>query len=55
MGSILQEADGSYTVMGCSRSYNNGDVTDTTNGGADLWLLKIDASGNILWVPDMRQ
>jgi uncharacterized delta-60 repeat protein len=37
----LQESDGSYLIAG------RGDPADT--GWSDLWLMKLDASGSLLW------
>lgn len=39
--------DGGYVLSGISES-NDGDVT-SAHGFSDLWLFKIDASGNIVW------
>jgi uncharacterized repeat protein (TIGR01451 family) len=44
---IMAMADGSYVMTGSTTSAD-GDVT-TQHGGNDLWLVKLDASGNILW------
>jgi len=44
---IKQTTDGGYIVVGYSCS-NDGDVTGN-HGGADYWILKLDASGNIEW------
>ncbi|MBC3758266.1 hypothetical protein H7U19_07615 [Hyunsoonleella sp. SJ7] len=44
---IIQTSDGGYAIFGQSQS-NDGDVSE--NGGADdFWILKLDASGNIIW------
>ncbi|MBK7569124.1 MAG: T9SS type A sorting domain-containing protein [Bacteroidetes bacterium] len=49
--SLIQLADGNFIVAGTSYSWN-GDVTghhgtDLSNG--DVWVLKLDANGNIVW------
>lgn len=44
-----QTSDGGYYVAGYTLSSVSGDVTGTTKGGQDAWVLKLDASGNILW------
>ncbi|MFA6324974.1 MAG: T9SS type A sorting domain-containing protein [Candidatus Paceibacterota bacterium] len=44
---VKQTMDGGYVVVGFTCS-NNGDVI-STQGGSDYWILKLDASGNILW------
>ncbi len=38
---IKPTADGGYLVVGYTRSFGE--------GGADIWVVKLDASGNILW------
>ncbi len=45
---IQQTSDGGYIVAGYSNS-NDEDVSDNHGGGADYWVVKLDASGNILW------
>jgi hypothetical protein len=46
---IQQTADGGYIVVGSSTSNNNGDVTSTNHGGTDVWIVKLNSSGNIQW------
>ena len=43
---IQQTADGGYIVAGWAFS-NDGDVSG--NHGTDLWVVKLDASGNMAW------
>lgn len=45
--SILQTADGGYIAASVSKS-TDGDVTGN-HGNYDFWLLRLDASGNLLW------
>jgi len=45
--SILQNADGSYFILGATNS-TDGDLTKTTTD-SDLWVLKINATGIIQW------
>jgi len=52
-GAIRQTADGGYIVSGSTAS-NDGDVPnnshfDINNPAMDLWLVKLNASGNIIW------
>jgi hypothetical protein len=47
--SIQQATDGGYILAGYSTSSINGDVTATNHGSNDYWIVKLDASGNILW------
>ena len=44
---IIYTADGNYLVLGTTSS-NDGDVSGH-HGSPDIWLLKIDRNGNILW------
>jgi len=45
--SIQQTTDGGYIVASLTES-NNGNVIGN-NGGYDMWLVKLDAIGNIQW------
>ena len=45
--SIQQTDDGGYIVAGESLS-DDGDISEN-NGGFDYWVVKLDASGTILW------
>ncbi len=45
--SACQTSDGGYAVLATTNS-NNGDVTGF-KGGQDIWLLRIDSIGNLLW------
>lgn len=44
---ITSTNDGGFIIIGDTRSSNK-DVTKN-NGGADLWTIKINASGNLIW------
>lgn len=46
--SMCEAGDGNYMIAGISTS-NDGDVAGPYIGGFDIWLLKIDTSGTILW------
>jgi hypothetical protein len=52
---IQQTTDGGYIVAGCTTSSASGDVTGTNHGynlgpgPRDYWIVKLDASGNIVW------
>jgi len=45
---VKQLADGTYMIAGWSNSNISGDKTENSNGGYDYWLVKLNASGNIL-------
>jgi len=47
--SIKQTADGGYILGGQSYSGITGDKTDTSRGGNDYWIVKIDTAGNVQW------
>ena len=50
-GQAVHEApDGSFLVLGEAASLpGDGDVTTTNHGGTDFWLVRLSATGNILW------
>ncbi|QMU29526.1 T9SS type A sorting domain-containing protein [Adhaeribacter radiodurans] len=41
--------DGGYLLGGYSTSENNGNKSAPSKGGADYWIVKIDAQGNKVW------
>src|SRR5690606_8473449 len=45
--SIVKTSDGNYLIAGDSRS-NDGDVSNHI-GAADVWIIKISPTGNLLW------
>ena len=47
--SVQQTADGGYVLFGDSTSSANGTVTDTSYGGRDSWVVRLDSGGAILW------
>jgi len=46
---LLQTSDGGYLLGGWSLSDVSGDKTDGTEGAFDIWVVKLDASGNYEW------
>jgi len=46
---IIQTIDGGYLVGGESSSDISGDKSENSLGGTDYWVIKLDASGNIVW------
>jgi len=44
---IVSSGDGDYLIVGNTRS-STGDIS-LTNGAADVWVVKIDADGEIIW------
>ncbi len=47
--SAIQLKDGNYLVGGSSASGASGNKSQTNRKGSDIWLLKLDSIGNILW------
>ena len=47
--SVKQTTEGGYIVEGYSYSSNSDDVAGTNHGDADIWVVKLDALGNITW------
>jgi hypothetical protein len=45
-------ADNGFVLFGSSNSNISYDKTQNSNGSSDYWLVKIDASGNIIWDKD---
>ena len=45
----IQTTDGGYLVAGESISSDQFDKTESSNGFDDIWMLKLDALGNIVW------
>lgn len=46
---ILPTTDGGFLVSGYSDSGISGDKTESTLGSSRPWILKLDATGNIVW------
>lgn len=44
---ITNTFDGNFVIVGDTRSADK-DIANN-NGGADIWILKIDTNGNIIW------
>ena len=40
-GNVIETLDGGFVISGTTRSYGN--------GGQDMWLIKTDVLGNIIW------
>ena len=47
--SILALENQEYILVGASASNISGEKTENSKGGGDFWIIKIDASGNIIW------
>ena len=46
---LIPTSDGGYLMGGISRSDAGHEKTENHRGDFDLWIIKIDATGNILW------
>ena len=42
-------SDGGFIIGGYSNSNISGEKTENSNGGTDIWIVKLDGSGNIMW------
>ncbi|MBK9729795.1 MAG: T9SS type A sorting domain-containing protein [Chitinophagaceae bacterium] len=49
LSSVIQTSDGGYLLGGSSTSDISGDKTETYQGYADYWIVKLNSSGNIEW------
>ncbi len=47
--SVLPTPDGGYICGGRSMSGISGDKTEVSNGVSDFWVVKLNATGDILW------
>ena len=47
--SVQQTADGGYVLLGDSTSSVSGDVTGTSHGESDFWVVKLNPAGAIKW------
>ena len=46
---IVEASDGGYLLVGYTESTQGGNVSKGTNGGRDIWIVKIDEDGTKLW------
>ncbi len=46
---VIRTADGGYLLGGYSASPLDGDKSQSSRGGIDMWIVKTDAAGNKLW------
>src|SRR5262245_56583567 len=46
---LRQTSDGGYILGGYSSSGINGSKTSTNYGVQDLWIIKLDTTGNKVW------
>jgi hypothetical protein len=45
---VVQANDGAYMILGTTAS-NDGDIVDKTGSDRDFWLLKVNATGQLIW------
>src|ERR1019366_5012276 len=46
---IIQTTDGGFAVVGSTSSNNNSGEVKGHHGGEDVWVLKLDATGDTEW------
>lgn len=46
--SVVQIYDGGYVFTGLTNS-TDGDVSSSTHGSADFWIVRLDSAGTIIW------
>ena len=46
---VIKGIDGGYVLAGSSDSNISGDKSENSRGAQDLWILKINDSGSIIW------
>ncbi len=49
LGSLNNTSDGGYIIGAYSASGISGDKTEGSKGLTDFWIIKLNASGNIVW------
>jgi hypothetical protein len=49
LATILPTSDGGFLLGGTSSSAPSGNKTSSAYGNADMWIVKIDVSGNKVW------
>ncbi|MBA3285121.1 MAG: T9SS type A sorting domain-containing protein, partial [Nitrosopumilus sp.] len=49
LNSLLSLPDGNFIFGGTTNSPLSGNISDTSKGGFDVWILNIDSFGNIIW------
>jgi len=48
-GTIVETMNGGYLISGNSYSQISGNKTESNLGNEQLWVIELDASGNVLW------
>lgn len=46
---IIQTSDGGYLLGGTSESEISGDKNESSRGGLDFWIVKLDEDGSVSW------
>jgi hypothetical protein len=49
LGFLQQTLDNGFILLGSTDSDISGDVSDSSRGGSDYWLVKVDSVGNKIW------
>src|SRR6188768_4089822 len=46
---IIPDNNESFVLSGTTKSSNSGNISDTSRGDSDIWIVKIDSAGNKIW------
>ena len=46
---VIPTADGGYLLGGSTSTWSGGDLSQTSRGESDFWIVKTDANGSKLW------
>lgn len=49
LSAIIPDNSGGYLLAGSTNSDVSGDISESTQGNFDFWMIKIDAAGNKVW------
>ncbi|QMU30549.1 T9SS type A sorting domain-containing protein [Adhaeribacter radiodurans] len=49
LNTLIQTSDGGYLLGGSSESGSSGDKSQTSRGGRDCWIIKINSNGTKVW------
>ncbi len=47
--SLLETDDGGFVCFGTTNFAGTGTITEPSKGSVDIWILKLDTNGNVIW------